>query len=182
MADTASKLQLIQNNSIYRAFSGSNIYATIGHRQVGTLQSVTCSITREVAALYSFGDSNPKSFVRGKRGIAGTLVFTQYDRHALLQDIFLEQYNRTLREGQGAFNSQFAGNNPNQNLLGQPYVSTRNFADPNSGGAFVQALGLSAIDNTGDLANELSSLYDLVANTRLRYTDQIPEFDIHITM
>lgn len=184
MANAAAQLQLVQNNAIFRAFSGANIYATIGHRQVATLQSVTCSITREVAALYSFGDANPKSFVRGKRGIAGTLVFTQYDRHALLQDIFKEEFNQSLVAGQGAFSSQFANfSGSAAPIVGPPVIQTRNFnTNSNPGAQFVTTLGLSQIDTDGSLAQELTSLYDLVANARLRYTDQIPEFDIHITM
>lgn len=176
------QLQLVSDSAVFRSFSGANIYATIGHRQVATLQAVTVSITREVAALYSFGDANPKSFVRGKRGIAGTLVFTQYDRHALLQDIFADAYGRSLRDGQSIFNTQFANVNTGQNLLTAGYIPTRNFTNPTTAGAtFGKALGINELDN-GNLKDELTTLYDFVSSSKLRYTDQIPEFDIHITM
>jgi hypothetical protein len=33
------------------------------------------------------GDPNPRSFSRGKRGIAGTLIFIVFDRHALLSEL-----------------------------------------------------------------------------------------------
>jgi hypothetical protein len=184
ITNDVKQLQLVSDSSVFRSFSGANIYATIGHRQVATLQAVTVSITREVAALYSFGDANPKAFVRGKRGIAGTLVFTQYDRHALLQDIFADAYGRSLRDGQSIFNTQFANVNTGQNLLNAGYVPTRNFTNPTAAGStFAKALGVSdTIDDKGSLANELTTLYDLVAQSKLRYTDQIPEFDIHITL
>src|SRR5581483_10032501 len=164
---TVKQLQQVSDSSVYRSFSGANIYATIGHRQVATLQSVTVSITREVAALYSFGDANPKSFVRGKRGIAGTLVFTQYDRHALLQDIFADAYGQSLISSQSDFSTQFADLNPTLggSLLGQGYVPTRNFTNPNGNqfGAndFKNALGISETDADGSLADELSTLYNL---------------------
>lgn len=33
--------------------------------------------------MFTFGDPNPRSFSRGKRGVAGSLTFTVFDRDAL---------------------------------------------------------------------------------------------------
>ena len=41
----------------------------------------------EKAPLYTLGNANPRSFSRGKRGIAGSMVFTLFDRSALYQII-----------------------------------------------------------------------------------------------
>lgn len=73
----------------FTSFSGSDIVATFNGVVVGELQSITYSVTREKAPIYVMGDPNPKSFSRGKRGIAGSLVFTVFDRdslHSLKQD------------------------------------------------------------------------------------------------
>lgn len=67
----------------YTAFGGADITATFGGIVVGELQAITYSVTREKAPVYVLGDPNPKSFARGKRGIAGSLVFTVFDRDAL---------------------------------------------------------------------------------------------------
>lgn len=67
----------------YNSFSGSDIVATMGNIVIGELQSITFSVTREKAPIYTMGDANPRSFSRGKRGIAGSLVFTVFDRDAL---------------------------------------------------------------------------------------------------
>lgn len=67
----------------FTAFSGADIVATLGGKLVGTLQAITYSVTREKAPVYVMGDPNPKAFARGKRGIAGSLVFTVLDRDAL---------------------------------------------------------------------------------------------------
>ena len=42
---------------------------------------------KEKAPIYTMGSAEPRSFSRGKRGIAGTLVFTVFDRDALLEDL-----------------------------------------------------------------------------------------------
>tara|TARA_Y100000310_G_scaffold314306_1_gene363548 strand:- start:222 stop:788 length:567 start_codon:yes stop_codon:yes gene_type:complete len=39
--------------------------------------------TREKAPIYVLGAVDPVSFSRGKRGIAGSLIFTNFDRHAM---------------------------------------------------------------------------------------------------
>ena len=55
------------------------------------------------------GDPNPKSFSRGKRGIAGSLVFTVFDRDALFQMKTEDQpvYRHGLNSTQsGAFNPE----------------------------------------------------------------------------
>ena len=67
----------------YTSFSGADIVATFNGVVVGELQAITYSVTREKAPIYVMGDANPKSFSRGKRGIAGSLVFTVFDRDAL---------------------------------------------------------------------------------------------------
>lgn len=67
----------------FTSFSGADIVATFNGTVVGELQAITYSVTREKAPIYVMGDPNPKSFSRGKRGIAGSLVFTVFDRDAL---------------------------------------------------------------------------------------------------
>lgn len=69
----------------FTTFSGADIIATFRNKVVGELQAITYSVTREKAPVYVMGDPNPKSFSRGKRGIAGSLVFTVFDRDALHQ-------------------------------------------------------------------------------------------------
>jgi hypothetical protein len=69
----------------YNSFSGVDIKATFGGKVIGELQGVSYSVTREKAPIYTMGSADPRSFSRGKRGIAGTLIFTVFDRSALLE-------------------------------------------------------------------------------------------------
>lgn len=84
------------HNAEYRktftSYAGSDITATftpIGGKPVviGELQAITYSINREKAPIYTMGDPDPRSFTRGKRGISGSLVFTIFDRHALVKSL-----------------------------------------------------------------------------------------------
>jgi hypothetical protein len=69
--------------STYTTFSGADIVATFGGVEIGALSGITFSVTREKAPIYTMGSPNPRSFSRGKRGIAGSLIFTVFDRPAL---------------------------------------------------------------------------------------------------
>lgn len=69
----------------YTSFSGADIVCSFAGTAIGTLSGITWSITREKAPIYTMGSANPRSFSRGKRGIAGSLIFTTFDRPALYQ-------------------------------------------------------------------------------------------------
>ncbi len=71
----------------YNSFSGVDIKASFGNTVIAELQAVSYSITREKAPIYTMGSADPRSFSRGKRGIAGTLIFIVFDRHAVLGTI-----------------------------------------------------------------------------------------------
>jgi hypothetical protein len=73
-----------QFSKTYHSFSGVDIKGVFGTTVIAELQAVSYSITREKAPLYTMGSADPRSFSRGKRGIAGTLIFIMFDRHALL--------------------------------------------------------------------------------------------------
>ena len=75
--------QLSRFTDTYTTFSGSDIVATFGGVTIGTLSGITWSVSREKAPVYTMGSPNPRSFSRGKRGIAGSLIFTVFDRPSL---------------------------------------------------------------------------------------------------
>lgn len=71
----------------YNSFSGVDIKAVFASKIIAELQAISYSITREKAPVYTMGSADPRSFSRGKRGIAGTLIFIMFDRHALLSTL-----------------------------------------------------------------------------------------------
>ena len=68
----------------FNSFSGVDIKAVFGSTVIGELQAISYSISREKAPLYTMGSADCRSYSRGKRGIAGTLIFLMFDRHAFL--------------------------------------------------------------------------------------------------
>ena len=68
----------------YNSFAGSDMVVTFNKTIVGELQGLSYTVQREKAPMYVLGNADPVSFSRGKRGIAGSLVFLMFDRSALL--------------------------------------------------------------------------------------------------
>lgn len=68
----------------YNSFSGIDIKAVFNNVVLGELQAISYSITREKAPIYTMGSADPRAFGRGKRGIAGTMIFIVFDRGALI--------------------------------------------------------------------------------------------------
>ena len=73
----------------YNSFAGADYRACIGQYQFAELQAVSYSITREKAPIYTMGSPDPRAYARNKRGIAGTLIWVNFDRHALLYLFYL---------------------------------------------------------------------------------------------
>ena len=71
----------------YNSFSGVDMLVMFGSQLIGELQGISYTITREKAPLYTMGSADPRSFSRGKRGIAGSLIFLVFDRNALLSSM-----------------------------------------------------------------------------------------------
>ena len=76
-----------QYTATYTSFGGADITATFNGKVIGELQAVSYSINREKAPIYTLGSAEPRSFSRGKRAIAGNLVFIVFNRDALLAEL-----------------------------------------------------------------------------------------------
>ena len=71
-------------NRTFNSFSGADITAVFAGQSIGTIQAVSYSIQREKAAVYTMGSANPRAFSRGKRMIAGSLIFILFDANPVI--------------------------------------------------------------------------------------------------
>lgn len=159
MADTASEY----TNS-YTTYSGCDITCSFGSQVIGELQGISYSVTREKAPIYTMGSANPRSFSRGKRGIAGTLVFVMFDHDALLKGL-AEHINKT----KGLFHR--IGGDANWEAL------SIDEWDEQLGRI---ASGGNSTNNANRSAEATKNLATQEANIQI--ADEIPPFDITISM
>lgn len=159
----ANNMSTEQYTKTYTTFGGSDIVATFNGKVIGELQAITYSITREKVPVYTMGSAEPRSFSRGKRGIAGNLVFVTFNRDALLSEL-----------SDGPAISKYYANN---------------FARGDSGALQFKSIEewdaeMSKYANGGSTADGTTgkSPADLVNdNVKPRYADEILPFDITIT-
>lgn len=76
----------------YTSYAGTDIVAVFTPKgglpvTFGELATISYSIFRPMTQVYTMGRVNPSGFVRGQRTIAGSLIFTVFDRHALYNAI-----------------------------------------------------------------------------------------------
>jgi len=142
----------------YTSFGGADIKAVFANKTIGEIQAISIQVTREKAGIYTMGSPNPRSFARGKRGIAGSLIFIQFDRDAVvdaLQDLKFQGDKdeiRVDRSSDAASTSmQWALGSSSARVTGSPIQE--------------QESVLTSVDSD----QEVLSAY---------YADQIPPFDI----
>jgi hypothetical protein len=63
-------------------FPGTDVRAVLGHLTFDELQAISYSIHREKAPIYTMGSPDPQAFSGAKRGVAGALIWINFDRHA----------------------------------------------------------------------------------------------------
>ena len=75
------------------SFSGADLVATFANKVIGELQQISWAVQRDKAPVFTCGSPDARSFSRGKRGLAGSMVFAVFDHDALvsaLQSVWKE--------------------------------------------------------------------------------------------
>lgn len=67
------------------SFSGADLVATFANKAIGELQQISWAIQRDKAPVFTCGSADARSFSRGKRGIAGSMVFAVFDHDSLVE-------------------------------------------------------------------------------------------------
>jgi hypothetical protein len=157
----------------YNSFSGSDTRAQIGPYPFAEIQAISYSITREKAPVYTMGSPDPRSYSRNKRGIAGSLVWINFDRHALL--------NLIIKAG-GTFVANKDDIRPEYMTEGDDYLSqnvvyntnvTRIGPDSVPVGATINELDVPGPNNDQTSGHKMESAPF--------YSDQILPFDITLS-
>jgi len=71
--------------STLTSFSGADLVATFANKAIGELQQISWAVQRDKAPVFTCGSPDARSFSRGKRGIAGSMVFAVFDHDSLVE-------------------------------------------------------------------------------------------------
>ena len=153
----------------YNSFSGSDIRAYIGPQPFAEIQAISYSVSREKAPIYTMGSPDPRSFSRNKRGIAGSLIWVNFDRHALL-DVF-QKLSATFVANSDEVRPQYAMNG--NTFLGQTALFNSGLVRGSS------ALALNATPDQQGVATNATAGWKELATPW--YSDQILPFDVTLS-
>lgn len=155
----------------YTSFSGCDIVATFGDTVIGELQAITYHVQREKAPIYTMGSAEPRSFSRGKRGIAGSLVFTIFDRDALVAGLA----DHVKKEQ--SFH-RIGGDNENANEYARLSIDEW---DKNMTSIANNGVSDSTNTEAGAAKAATTRAKNISSVATPKYADEIPPFDITIS-
>ncbi|MAE81953.1 MAG: hypothetical protein CMB80_04400 [Flammeovirgaceae bacterium] len=167
----------------FNSFSGVDIKAVMGNTIIGELQAISYSISREKAPLYTMGSADPRAYSRGKRGIAGTLIFLMFDRHSFLGHFGVfnndlgKQYQPYLDDDEEIFGKNLGSPELNigseQGTVGNSSAALLDLP-ADADGTLNFAAGQQALSGLdGD-----SQLSALTRQTKSFFSDQVLPFDV----
>ena len=154
------------NKQGFNSFSGVDIKAVFGNQVIGELQAISYSISREKAPLYTMGSADCRAYSRGKRGIAGTLIFLMFDRHA-----FLGYFGNLNKAGEGGTNGV------PENY--KPYLDKDEISMGALSGEDLRSTDSLNYVSPGEITGTAASIQTLATNDRASFfSDQVLPFDV----
>lgn len=164
-----------QYTRTFTSFSGADIVATFNGRVIGELQAIQYNVTREKVPVYTMGSPDPRSFSRGKRGIAGTLVFMQFDRDALIDEMRKANGQEGMRYQTFAANSLLDASGNVASSYNEVVGKVLGQYDLKSAG------GRLPINYWDEVMSQLGYNNYVNENAEIEYSDQIPPFHVTLT-
>ncbi|MEW6770011.1 MAG: hypothetical protein AB1330_01275 [Bacillota bacterium] len=155
-------ISIEQYTRTFTSFSGADIVATFNSRVIGELQAISFTATREKAPIYTMGSPDPRSFSRGKRGVAGSLVFIVFNRNALLEEMLKEYKGLPLVRGYQTF-----------------AANVGKYADEILRGALSKQ-GYAGIATWDEIMTNLGYNRMIERQAPIEYVDQLPPFNISV--
>ncbi len=190
MASTPMEKASTLYRNTYNSIAGVDIKAVFFGVTFGNLQAISYSITREKAPVYTMGSPEVRGYARGKRAIAGNMVFVMFDDHALLGALRNIAKKQERPEGFNYFFvSDFDEIRPMTSDLLDLAVDPQGFKGSNNGNYLEIQKQLAVNLGTTDYAAQAYNTEELTGATHEEnwskampwYSDQIPSFNIVLT-
>lgn len=167
------------------SFSGADMVATFGKRAIGELQSISWAVQRKKAPVYTLGSADPRSFSRGIRGVAGSLVFAVFNRDALIEEL-----KKVWSDIAPPAMFTAAGNLAlaSQDAFGQALTMTAWDQRTTGGGKDVNGNTVARAETSakqlgtdGKTQVQVPGGFSVIRKQNIMYADMLPPFDITMT-
>lgn len=164
------------------SFSGADLVVNFHTTVIAELQQISWNISREKAPVYSLGSADPRSFSRGKRGIAGSLVFSYYNRDGLIEAMTEDTvWNSLAPRTMWTARGNLAGSRTGEDFESLVDLTTwGSIDDREQGTAGGHPESRIAREGEGDVIYSPAN-FDAITKDTILYADQLPPFDITLT-
>ena len=163
----------------YSVFTGTDIYTMFKDMIISNMQGLSYSVTRQKAPIYTMGSPDLRAIARSKRGIAGSMIMTTFDRHALAGfmtgSTFAGKKGSIEQTGINPYNGNTGTTPGTTNATGSSIL-------PTTPGGSIQTTAPVALNAQSQQINSLtaggsetSDLMSQIANPM--FTDQLLPFD-----
>lgn len=97
---------MADNTKTFHSYSGVDMTAVFAGEPIGSIQAFSYSVNREKVAIYTMGKANPRAFARGKRMIAGSMIFILFDKNPVINHFNKAQFYGDKYENQHTINNR----------------------------------------------------------------------------
>lgn len=164
------------------SFSGADLLVSFGPKVIGELQQISWAVQREKAPVYTLGSADPRSFSRGKRAIAGSLVFAVFDRDTLLEemrDSWADIAPKAMFTAAG--NVSKVGMENFENALNMSGWNAAAGATPGIGAPTTPVTATTDVATNGVGTVNVPSGFAVLKKDNILYADMLPPLDITMT-
>lgn len=169
-------------------FTGGDIFAYFNNNPVGNLEAINWTKSSEVAGSFVFGQNDALVYASGKRVIVGSMMLAQFDKHALLEEVFNITKNKTTFARDfwnptiPAYNLRNTSRNPLYASDGKGAGGRTDvvMAGSTSGSPWGQTgdYGLSGVEFQQLQQEQARRAADIAGARKIDYVDQLPPFDV----
>jgi len=162
-------------------FSGGDINIFFNERRVGRVESISCSIATDGAQLWEMGQQDSLGLVKGKRQIAGSMMFAMGDKDAVLESYLRLSERGTITQKDLWDPSSAASSFAAKKIVTQAFVdsSTVSSRTVTSTINYVpSSISESAFNDQS--MNNVAQAARIVGSRKIEYLDQLPPIDVTI--
>lgn len=184
------------------SFSGSDLVVNFGPKTIGELQQISWGVKREKAPVFTLGSPDARSFSRGKRGIGGSLVMSQFNRDALMEELveddaiwkqiapvamFTAAGNLAVRGnekfeialGVAGWGDAIDKSRGTSDITNTPGIKTGGSDYGYTGGTAITPGSVKGNDDSTNV--QVPPGFSLIKAKNIIYADMIPPFDVTLT-
>lgn len=165
------------------SFTGADLQLWFNDIAVAHVTSLTATVNREIIGLYGMGTADPLAMVKGKRAIVGSMTLLQFDRDAILYEIFqLNQKNKNTNLLDGFTSAEADTNRAIQgsfNLSGNTSKGFNYFPETLQFNS--EVLGGQTDDTTNpNIGQRYLDSVRFLRDRKLLYVDELPPINVTV--